>query len=896
MTRSPDVAPLSSPPPEGASSRAERAIVHLCFLLSGASALIYEVVWMRQLRLSMGATTSAVSTILSVYMGGMAIGAYAFGRLADRSRAPLKLYAYLEAALGVYALLLPTLVSWTTPLYHSLARPFSEQPAMLVAVRAVFGAALLLAPTVLMGGTLPVLVRFVGRSERRFGRDLGTLYGVNLAGAALGSLAAAFVLIPPMGLHGATLVAVAVNLAIGLLALVWSASRRRPAPVAAAAPPDATLPVEPGPALPRALLFTTVFVSGFASLGYEVLWTRVLLFSFSSTVQAFALILATFLTGLALGSVLFAALDRRVDRARALALAQSLAGLLALLLVPASLRATDIMKAFTVGARSGEEAVVGAMALVAGLVILAPATLMGFVFPMASRLLTNDLGRAGQGIGSAYTVNTIGGLLGSLLTGFAMIPLLGLKGSLMALAAVQVAMGWMILSGSGRAATSRLRLAVASGLALLLCFAAAGSLLRGPNPFDDVRPEDIIEHRDGISASVSVVRNPHGGKSLRIDGFEAAAADPRGAYMGMMTHIPMLLHPDPRRLLVICFGTGTTAGAGLLYPETRIDVVDINRNVFEVAQHFRDVNRGVAGDPRVRLIVDDGRNYLQTTRDRYDVITAEPMPPGFAGVTSLYSREYYQLARERLAPGGIIVQWLPFHLVTPGEAASILRTMQDVFPETTLWVHTLTGIVVARRDPPLQIATPRLRARLSDPDLRRDLARFQVPDLEHFVDLFMLGPAGVRHAAGRAALVTDDRPFLEFHAAPYRSSFWAVGGYRATHAESLESVYRLRLPEPLPLAPSADAEALQAARPAQTHALLARLFLDAGFLDHARAEFETGLGLAREPRQRARFLYDLATVAERQGQRSEARRLVGESLALRPDDPLALSLRAAIGL
>jgi len=847
----------------------QRGFLAACLFLSGACALVYEVAWMRQLRLTTGATTAAVSTVLAVYMGGLALGASLFGRLADRSRAPLRLYGYLEAAVGVYALLMPLLLGWCTPAYVSLARAAAGQPALLTALRAGLGALVLLPPTILMGGTLPVLVRFVGRSEARFGRDLGALYGANLAGAVAGTLLAGFVLLERLGVHGATLAAATVNLLLGAVCIL----RDRPQGGEAAAPEPAA---EAEAAAPRRVLTAVIFFSGFASMGYEVLWTRVLLFTFTSTVQAFAVILATFLGGLALGSGLFALADGRFDRQRLMAAVQSLAGVLSLLFVPLSVRAMSVMQAFADAGRQGEGSVALAMALSAGMVILVPATLMGLVFPLASRMLAGDLARTGRGIGRAYTVNTVGGVLGSLLTGFALIPSLGLKNSLVLLAVTQMALGWALVPAArfGRGRARLLMAASAAGLAAGLL----GSLLllRGPNPFDAaVRPEDIEAHHDDVTASVSVVRDAAGGRSLRIDGFEAAAADPprrsggpyvddpRSAYMGLMTHVPMLLHPDPRRLLVICFGTGTTAGAGLAYPQARVTAVDINPTVFAFAGHFAAANRGVAQDPRAKLIVDDGRNYLLTTRETYDVITSEPMPPRFAGVSSLYSREYYALARERLAPGGLLAQWLPFHLVSVSEARSILRTVQDVFPEVTLWIQFGTGVIVARREAPIESELEGLRRRLADPSLHQELARFRVDGPEELLALHMLGPRGVRHAAQGAPLVTDDRPFLEFHASPYRTGRVMVGTFSADHAAALELVYRLRGEDPLPLRAGDGAAALAAARALDSHTLLGGLLADARHWPEAQAEFEAGLALASTPADRAHFAGALADLQRR---------------------------------
>jgi spermidine synthase len=857
--------------------RAQRGFLVACLFLSGASALVYEVAWMRQLRLTTGATTAAVSTVLAVYMGGLALGASIFGRLADRSRAPLRLYGYLEAAVGVYALLMPSFLSWSQPAYVSLARAAADYPSLLAGLRAALGVLVLLPPTLLMGGTLPVLIRFVGRSEARFGRDLGALYGANLAGAVAGTLAAGFLLVERLGVHGATVAAAIVNLLVGAVCVVRG---RAEGPEAAVPAPAETEAAAPALTASRRLLTAVIFFSGFASMGYEVLWTRVLLFTFTSTVQAFAVILATFLAGLALGSGLFALADGRFDRLRTLAAVQSLAGVLSLLFVPLSVRAMAVMQSFADAGRQGEGSVALAMALSAGMVILVPATLMGLVFPLASRMLAGDLARAGQGIGRAYTVNTVGGVLGSLLTGFALIPAVGLKNSLVLLAVSQMALGWVLVPAArfGRGRARLLMAASAAGLAAGLL--GSMLLLRGPNPFDAVRPEDIEAHHDDVTASVSVVRDGTGGRALRIDGFEAAAADPprgeggggaddpRSAYMGLMTHVPMLLHPDPRRLLVICFGTGTTAGAGLSYPAARVAVVDINPTVFAFAGHFAAANRGVAQDPRAKLIVDDGRNYLLTTRETYDVITSEPMPPRFAGVSSLYSREYYTLARERLAPGGLLAQWLPFHLVSVAEARSILRTVQDVFPEVTLWIQHGTGVIVARREAAVEVDLDGLRRRLAEPSLREDLARFRVDGHEGMLALFMLGPRGVRRAAQDAPLVTDDHPFLEFHASPYRTGRVMVGAFSADQAAALEIVYRLRGEDLLPLrASEADAAALAATRALSSHTLLGDLLVDARHWAEAQAEFEGGLALSSTPKDRAHFVAALADLDRRRAVR-----------------------------
>lgn len=885
-----------SPPRDG------RALVLGCFFLSGASALVYEVVWVRQLLLSVGATTAAVSTVLAVFMAGMGVGAWWLGRLADRRASPLKLYAYLEMGIGLYALVLPGLVGWTRPAYVALARALDGQPAALTLLRIGLSGLLLLAPTILMGGTLPALLRHVARSDARLGRDLGGLYGVNLAGAVCGSLAAGFVLIRALGLRGATLAAVLANLVVGVVALLWSARSPAPAPVPLV-DPQPTPPAEPTLAsgVPRPVLFAIAALSGALTMGYEVLWTRILVFSFQSTVQAFSLILATFLAGLALGSYAFTRLESRQDRIRVLALAQVLAGITAAVLAPASAHAASFIVALSDRFGYTPGVFVAALAFSSTAVILLPAALMGLVLPLSMRLLLDDIRRTGRTVGAAYLANTVGSVLGSVATGFALIPLLGLKGSLLLLAGVGAAAGASLLPWCRVAPATRRRLLLASAAALAAAVALASTLLRGPAPFDRLDrprqgPAPVVEaYRDDATATVSVVDYPGAGRALRIDGFVAAVGHRRGGYMSMMTHVPMLLHPDPRRVLVVCFGTGTTAGSVLLHPGARADVVDLDPTVFEFAPYFRDVNHDVARSPRVRLVADDGRSYLQTSRETYDVITAEPMPPGFSGMASLYSREYYLLARERLSPGGIVVQWLPTHLLSERQSLGILRTVQDVFPETTLWSFEDTGIVVARRDAAVRLDVADLRQRMQEPALQADLERLGILDAEDFLDLQTLGPDAVRRVTAAAPSVTDDRPWIEFEALRHRLRP-QHGRFRLEQARVLQFLFAARLLDPVALSGASPAEAAAVAerRGVSSLLMLGDLARSLGDPGRARALGAEAARRAQEPRTRAMALYRLAEVARQEGRVPEARTLVEESLRLAPGAPPALRLQAVL--
>ncbi|HEY7509584.1 MAG TPA: fused MFS/spermidine synthase, partial [Vicinamibacteria bacterium] len=529
------------------------------FFVSGACALVYQVVWVRRMVLLTGTTTAAVSTVLGVFMAGLGLGAWIFGVQADRSSRPLKLYAYLEAGIALYALALPWLLGLCTPLYVEAARELAGRPAPLLLLRVTLGFLLLIVPTALMGGTFPALVRHVASDPARFGTHLGVLYSTNLAGGVAGSLAAGFVLIRALGVDGATMAAVLANLAVAASALLWRERRASPPAAARAVKPPAIGRTFPPAARP--LVWATVAFSGVLTMAYEVLWTRILVFPFQSTVYAFTLILATFLTGLALGSRLYVAAERRADPLRVLALAQALAGLSALVFTPLSLYLVDVMRLALLWIHPGAGVFLAVTALCAALVMLVPATFMGVVLPLGMRLLVDDLARSGRQVGLAYLANTGGSVAGALLAGFALIPLLGLKHALLLLAAAQVGLGGAFLGHLALPPPRRRQVRAASAALLAVAAGGAAWLLSGPSPFDlqnlrgSSRPV-IHAHRDAVGSSVSVVSAHAGEKMLRIDGVNAALEGARAGYMPMMAHIPMLLHPDPRRLLVICFGTG----------------------------------------------------------------------------------------------------------------------------------------------------------------------------------------------------------------------------------------------------------------------------------------------------------------------------------------------------
>ncbi|MBI5381588.1 MAG: fused MFS/spermidine synthase [Opitutae bacterium] len=880
--------------------RVVRAMLCGLFLLSGASALTYQIVWTRQLALVAGATTPAVSTALAVFMGGLALGAWWFGRIADRSRALLRWYAALELGIALFAALQPLLLAWLRPRYLQWLPAAGGHEFGLLALRIGLAAMLLLIPTTLMGGTLPLLVRFVTRREERLGRNLGALYSFNLLGAVLGSALTGFVAIRALGVERSLAVAVAINVIVGLAAWVMScmpsltsaltATNVAPAPAVVASASTGGL---------RAWLWVVVAFSGVLTMGYEVAWTRMLVFAFGSTVYSFTLILVVFLLGLALGSLAFVRLERRGAGAGTLAWAQWLGAAGALALAPCAAHLPEwINRASARFGYTGGMQLAGTMAGCC-LVMLLPAVCMGVVFPLSSRLLVEGLDSAGKRLGQAYWVNTLGAIVGALGVGFLLVPLCSIKGALLALAGAQAVLAAALLPWrEGR----RAWLACAGGVGLVAAAAAFFlGMLPGPNPFDRLgynqgQPVAVDMHRDDVTASVTVVRSASGVRALRINGFEASSDADSAGYMPLMSHVPLLIHGgEAPRVLVICFGTGSTAGAALLHPGARVDAVDINASVFACAPWFETVNHRVDRDPRARLIVDDGRNYLATTRETYDVITAEPMPPTHAGVVNLYSREYYELARARLRPGGLLVQWLPFHLLTREQSQAILRTVQDVFPETTLWLHSHTGLIVARLGQPVSLDWAALTRAFSNEALATDLAKVRVFTPEAFVQLFALGPQAARAWAGDVPAITDDRPSLEFHPPRHRLSVaLGAGVFTRDFAACMLEIYArggASLPVWRGTEPPRQAGL---ARQQALHVMMQSGNIWMGVKQPAEAArcYEAGVQAAEgDAGRRAAFRYGLALAAVARGQTDEALQQLAQCLIDAPDYAAARQLR-----
>ncbi|MGH0030810.1 MAG: spermidine synthase [Myxococcota bacterium] len=722
-------------------------------LTSGASALAYETIWLRWFRLLFGSTAQAAAATLAAFFLGLAIGSWFFARRAHRSDRPLRTYAFVEVGAAGTALLVPFVIAAYDPLYAALYAGLADDRSLFVALKFALAFAAMLPTTLLLGGTLPLLIAHHVREGDDLGRQGGWLYTTNTLGAALGTVAGALWLPEVLGIRGTYAVAVGGSLLAAALAFA-GATR-----VAAA-----TRTARPAERAPAGLLWIAG-ASGFGTLAFEVLLFHLLSMTLRSSVHSIGAVLLVVLVSLAAAAAFVAATAGRLDARRLLGFALA-AEAVGLALLPFFVfAATDGLQATRVETLANglwTAALFGGPALLVG----------GLVFPLTLRLASG--GAPGSRAGGLLAANTLGGILGSLAGSWLLLDRLGLWPSMTLLAA-----GYALAALCPGPATARVR----RGVALLVGLAGIGAWLGSPAALPAVgapEGERLLAVHESAHGTLAVVEQANGNRWLKIDqyyGLASSAGSPRQQRWG---HVALLLHPDPRRVLFVGSATGGTAASAVPHPVDEIVLVEIVPAVHDLARRFfAPYNRSIHSDPRTRLVVEDGRNHLRATRERYDVIVADQFVPARPGTGSMYSREHFRAVRERLTPDGVFAQWLPLYQMTDADFAIVAAGFREVFPNATLWRGDYSaatpsgGLIGLRGDPPTGADVAARIASLPDAARDRWLA---TP--EAFWMLYV-GPLALLPGLERAPPNTDDRPSFEFVAgratAEQRSDFTARG-------------------------------------------------------------------------------------------------------------------------
>lgn len=749
--------------------------------------MVYEVVWLRQLILIFGSTLSATSAVLSVFMGGLALGAFSAGRLVPRYRGrPLRLYGYLEIGIGTCAAAVPTLLGLLTPFYGLVWEAGGADSLLLMSLAKFAGiAAVLLLPTVLMGASLPVLARQIADDPLHIGGQVGALYAINTVGAVAGAFGAGFLAIPTLGVRNTLLGTAAVSVAVGLVATALAGRFPHPEAVQDAA---VGAPAQRPPGAVRAAL-VAFGISGFCAMVLEVAWTRGLAAVMGSSVYAFALMLLAFLSGLAAGSAALSALLRRwsrVDPGAVLAVLLGSAGVLAYgtaYLLQALPRL--FAEAYFLWQPSPNGMFTIELAL--GLLIMFPTTFaLGGVFPTVLQIHARSLRGVPGSVGTVYASNTVGTIFGAFAGGFLLVPWLGVRDTLIGMSALEIALGlWVAWRTAQCAPRTRVVLAAPMGLALVLLPALRpqwDDLLMNSGVYyyiQDVPREkgwdefvrrayddrQVVYAEEGLTSTVVVVDQPrHGNRYLAVNGKVEASSSSDVETQIMCAHLPLLFHQDPRDLLVVGLASGITVGAAATHPVELLRVVEVEKAIVGAARLFSEFNGNVLDDPRLSLSINDARNELEFSPRRYDVIVSEPSNPFMTVAANLFTEEFFRLAKSRLRPGGIFSQWVQAYCMPPEDLRSVIAAFRSAFPRVLLFQIGGVDLILLGSEQPLRFELARLEQRMSELKVLMDLGRVGVRQPIDLLPLFWLGDAEIDALVQGAPRNTDDNARVEYSA------------------------------------------------------------------------------------------------------------------------------------
>jgi spermidine synthase len=738
------------------------AVASLLFV-SGLCALVYQTVWMRELRLVFGASTLAGAAVLAIFMGGLGAGAAVLGRRADAHEHPIRFYGMLEIGIAISVAFTPALIDLVRAAYIASGGS--------IVLRFLLASLVLALPTFLMGGTLSAAARSITGDSGR--RSVALLYAMNTAGAVTGAVVAGFILLERFGNRRTLFAAAALNLAIGLLARFSHA--------AAVSAPDAvarTKVAKVKPAAPRSLVTAAAAIAGFVFLLMELVWYRMLSPLLGGTTFMFALVLAMALAGIGIGGGLYARW-----RGAALATSGGLAIALALealaLGLPYAIGDRIALLALSLRDVSTFAMQVAGWAVVTAIVVLPAAIIAGLQFPLLIALLGQGRDGVGRDVGSAYAWNTAGAIAGSLAGGFALIPILGATGCWRLSVAMLVGLAAVFAWRTQR--TSHLMYAtLAGGAAVAALFAAGPSAVwrhsgigagRAPRIATDsdarawmnsVR-RTLMADAEGRESSIALLRDDDLG--LIVNGKSDGSARRDAGTQVMAGMIAALLHPDPRTAMIVGLGTGTTAGWLASVPSMqRVDVVELEPAVIRMAREYASVNRDALDNPKVHVESGDARETLLVSRARYDIIFSEPSNPYRAGVASLYTREFYEAAGARLERGGVFAQWVQTYSIDVHTARTIYATLASVFPYVQTWTTNPGDIVLLASREPIALDADAMRLRLAREPFRGAAhAAWRVESAEGVLSHFIANENVASAFASQAReLNTDDRPVIEF--------------------------------------------------------------------------------------------------------------------------------------
>jgi len=727
----------------------------------------------------MGNTHYSIATVLTAFMGGLALGSFVGGKIIDRDFNPLAAYAILEAGIGIYCLLIPLFIELAFPLFQWIYLNLGDSYTQTSLVRFLVCGVLLIIPATFMGATLPVLSKFVSRDENFIGKDVGTLYSINTFGAVVGALASAFIFMRFLGVQATISVAAAANICIALIIYFIFKPPLKERLSYLASPSK-----EESASLQKRDLFILLSfaVTGLAALVYQVAWTRILSLLLGSSVYAFSLILAVFIFGLALGTVTASNLLARIRcLIKGYGISQIIIGFSSLFIVPLFARIPFVNRWVYENLGQQFQLIQGANFITILGLLFIPTFFMGAQFPIVIKILATKLETVGQNVGRAYAFNTVGSIIGSFLAGFVLIPMLGIQATILSMVFLNVLLGITLLV-LGSQLSFNWKMYVLPGVFIFCVLIAnwiapwdksvisSGSFMPyriGDLQEAELKKNKILFFKEGIHTTVTTELSPSGNIFLRVNGKTDAslALDMRTQLLS--GYLPMLFHANPKSALVIGQGSGITLGAVEQFPVNKINLVEISPAVIDGSRFFDPFNHDALNDERLSILLEDGRNHIALSKKSYDVIVSEPSNPWISGVGALFTVDFFDLLKKRLNPGGLACIWVHTNM-SPDSFKSIIRSFTEKFPFVTMW-ESIAGddYLLIGSEQEYRLSFEKAQKYLTNEITGKDFAHIGIRNVPDLMSLMIMSRPKLVEFSKNTTLHTDDNSFLEFNAPEY---------------------------------------------------------------------------------------------------------------------------------
>ena len=741
----------------------QNVLILSILFLSGFVSLSYEICWIRKAILIFGATTFALSGVVAIFFGGLALGANLFGKHSVKTKKPLMIYGLIEIGIGISAFINPVMFNLAETLYNYLYPLISSNFALLSTIRLLCVSLIILLPTILMGGILPLFCQFYTNKGTRILKTVSLLYAINTAGSTVGAIMTGFVSMPVIGVEKTILLSGVVNLFIGITILIIQKHYKINQENSYKPKCNAIPEVNHVPDKFRIIVvYFLFFLAGFTILGYEILWNRFLSLIIHNTIYTYTIVLSLILFGIFLGSILISFVNNRIKKFTLyFGLTHVLIGLSIIIILLQPIKIWNWVD---------DSCSIFMQIVLCSVILLIPAILSGVSFPIAIRMVVCRLDSAGKGLGSMTAINTLGGIIGSITVGFLLLQRLGMQNVLLLITGISLSIGFITILIIEQG-LSKLKKSVII-IVVLLLWLIIPAITKTYLPVTFLEQNDtLIDYKEGLGSFLSIVKE-NNDIVLRID--RMWQGEKKKNHQILSAHIPMLLHQNPREVLVIGIGVGQSSRSFLMYDINEIDCVDIEESLKDIInKHFES---DWLSDPRMRWIVEDGRNFVTYTKDKYDIISIEVGQIYRPNIASFYTVDFYKKVRDKLNNNGLVSQFVPLGFFDEKVFLSVVNSFLSVFPHSTLWYNEYAELVlVGSIDKQPILTSERLNLIQLDDLIFNDL-RFSYsgePEYflykpETFIANFLMGEKTLNKMVNKAPLYYDDRPVLEYQSAKYQ--------------------------------------------------------------------------------------------------------------------------------